>query len=162
ETSRWSSSTARASAVRGRSASPSCSGCRPPESRWPSCAAATTWPPCSARRRSRRSRVARTLALGGIAGTLIAWNWLRLEIGPRRPRWAALALLVGAGWPATLLRGQDFLRGAALLAGLLVLLVALRERPRVLGYAPLAGLVVVIVAVGASSSPALARQAFVN
>ena len=205
--------------------------------------------------------MARTLALGGIAGTLIAWNWLRLESGPsdgqavlmvvlalapaavrglrariatgvvafliaagsafdlgpgihypgrllarfgrgfldfydvklpfnpaaqprmhgtillaafafalaaslaiaaRRPRWAALALLVGAGWPATLLRGDDFLRGAALLAGLLVLLVALRERPRVIGYAPLAGLVVVIVAVGASSSPALARQAFVN
>src|SRR5205823_3574241 len=67
-----------------------------------------------------------------------------------------------AGWPATLLRGDDFLRGAALLAGLLVLLVALRERPRVIGYSPLAGLVVVIVAVGASSSPALARQAFVN
>ena len=205
--------------------------------------------------------MARTLALGGIAGALIAWNWLRLENGPgdgqavlmvvlalapaavhslrarivtaalafliaagsafdlgpgihypgrllarfgqgfldfydvklpfnpaaqprmhgtilvaafafalaaslaiaaRRPRWATLALLVGAGWPATLLRGHDFVRGAALLAGLLVLLVALRERPRVLGYAPLAGLVVVIVAVGASSSPALARQAFVN
>jgi hypothetical protein len=26
--------------------------------------------------------VARTVALGGIAGTLIAWNWLRLESGP--------------------------------------------------------------------------------
>jgi len=205
--------------------------------------------------------VARTLALGGVAGTLIAWNWLRLENGPsdgqallmvllalapaavtglrariatavvafavaagsafalgpgihfpgrllarfgqgfldfydvklpfdpgaqprmngtillatfafalaaslaiaaRRPRWAALGLLVGAGWPATLLGGHDFQRGAALLAGLLVLLVVLRDRPRAIGYAPLAGLAVVVVALGASSSPALARHAFVN
>jgi transglutaminase-like putative cysteine protease len=85
-----------------------------------------------------------------------------LAIAARRPRWAALALLVGAGWPATVLAGHDFQRGAALLAGLLVLLVGLRERPRALGYAPAAGLAVVLVALAASSTPALARQGFVD
>jgi transglutaminase-like putative cysteine protease len=85
-----------------------------------------------------------------------------LAIAARRPRAAALALLIGAGWPATLLRGHDYQRGAALLAGLLVLLVGIRVRPRVLGYAPVAGLAVVLVALAASSSPALARHGFVN
>jgi transglutaminase-like putative cysteine protease len=85
-----------------------------------------------------------------------------LAIAARRPRAASLALLIGAGWPATLLGGHDFLRGAALLAGLLVLLVGIRARPRTLGYAPLAGLGVVLLALAASSSPALARHGFVN
>jgi len=85
-----------------------------------------------------------------------------LAIAARRPRPAALALLVGAGWPATLLSGHDFLRGAALLAGLLVLLVGLRERPRGFGYAAVAGAVVVLAGVAASSSPALQRHAFVD
>jgi transglutaminase-like putative cysteine protease len=85
-----------------------------------------------------------------------------LAIAARRPRLASLALLLGAGWPATLLQGHDFQRGAALLAGLLALLVGLRERPRTLGYAPVAGLAVVVVALAASSTPALARQGFVN
>jgi protein-glutamine gamma-glutamyltransferase len=85
-----------------------------------------------------------------------------LAIAERRPRSASLALLVGAGWPATLFGGHDYVRGAALLAGLLVLLVGLRERPRTLGYAPLAGLAVVLIALAASSSPALARHGFVN
>ena len=85
-----------------------------------------------------------------------------LAIAARRPRWASLALLVGAGWPATLLQGHDFLRGAALLAGLLVLLVGLREERRFVGYAPVAGIAIVLVALAASSSPALARHGFVN
>lgn len=85
-----------------------------------------------------------------------------LAVAARRARAASLALLVGAGWPATLLGGDDFLRGAAILAGLLVLLVGIRERPRALGWAPLAGLAVVVVALAASSSPALARHGFVN
>jgi transglutaminase-like putative cysteine protease len=85
-----------------------------------------------------------------------------LAIVARRPRLASLALLVGAGWPATLLQGHDFLRGAALLAGLLVLLVGLREQRRFFGYAPVAGVAVVLVALAASSSPALARHGFVN
>jgi transglutaminase-like putative cysteine protease len=85
-----------------------------------------------------------------------------LAIAARRPRWASLALLVGAGWPATLLGGHDFLRGAGILAGLLVLLAGLRERPRAVGYAPFAGLAVVLAGLLLSSTPALARHGFVN
>jgi transglutaminase-like putative cysteine protease len=85
-----------------------------------------------------------------------------LAIAARRPRWAAVALLVGAGWPATLLAGHDFQRGAALLAGLLALLVGLGERPRAQGYAVVAGVAVVLAAVAASSSPALARNEFLG
>ena len=99
-----------------------------------------------------------TVLLGVFAFTLAA----SLAIAARRARAASLALLIGAGWPATLLGGHDFQRGAALLAGLLVLLVGIRARPRSLGYAPLAGLGVVLVALAASSSPALARHGFVN
>ena len=99
-----------------------------------------------------------TVLLAAFAFTLAT----SLAIAARRPRSASLALLLGAGWPATLLGGHDLQRGAALLAGLLVLLVGLRERPRALGYAPVAGLAVVVVALAASSSPALARQGFVN
>ena len=85
-----------------------------------------------------------------------------LTIAARRPRWAAVALLVGAGWPATLLAGHDFQRGAVLLAGLLAVLVGLGERPRAQGYAVVAGLAVVLAAVAASSSPALARHEFLG
>ena len=85
-----------------------------------------------------------------------------LAIAARRPRLAALGLLLGAGWPATLLAGHDFQRGAALLVGLLLVLVGIRERPRAFGYAPLAGLAAVVVALGAASSPALARHGFVD
>ena len=85
-----------------------------------------------------------------------------LAVAARRPRAASLALLVGAGWPATLLQGHDFVRGAALLAGLLVLLAGLREQRRFSGYAAVAGVAVVLVALAASSSPALARHGFVN
>jgi protein-glutamine gamma-glutamyltransferase len=99
-----------------------------------------------------------TVLLATFAFTLAA----SLAIAARRPRMASLALLLGAGWPATLLGGHDFQRGAALLAGMLALLVGLRERPRTLGYAPVAGLAVVVVALAASSTPALARHGFVN
>jgi len=99
-----------------------------------------------------------TVLLATFAFTLAA----SLAIAARRPRQASLALLVGAGWPATLLQGHDYQRGAALLAGLLALLVGLRERPRTFGYAPVAGLAVIVVALAASSTPALARHGFVN
>jgi transglutaminase-like putative cysteine protease len=85
-----------------------------------------------------------------------------LAVAARRPGLAALVLLVGAGWPATLLSGGGLLRGAAILLGLLVLLVGLRERPRRLGYAPAAGGLVVLVGLLASTSPALAKHAFLN
>src|SRR5207247_1153240 len=149
----------RASARRELGASPSCCGFRPRASQSWSCAAATTSRRSSARRSSQRLRVPRTATLAAVAGSLIAFNWLRLE---EHSNLAQTALLVGAGWPATLLSGHDFLRGAALLAGLLVLLVGLRERPRGFGYAAVAGAVVVLAGVAASSSPALQRHAFVD
>jgi transglutaminase-like putative cysteine protease len=86
-----------------------------------------------------------------------------LAVEARRAGAAALALVAGAGWPATLLPGDDLLRGAFLLVGVLVLLVGLRRRPfQGLGYAAAAAGVVVLVALAASSSPALAKQEFLN
>jgi transglutaminase-like putative cysteine protease len=81
----------------------------------------------------------------------------------RRPALATMSLVVGVGWPATLLPGHDLLRGSALLAGTLALLVTLRPgRLPGLGYATIAAGVVILAAVGASSSPALAKRAFLN
>ena len=85
-----------------------------------------------------------------------------LAVAAGRAGLAAVALLVGAGWPATLLGGDELLRGAAILAGLLVLLASLRERPRGLAQAAVAGAVVVLAGAGASSSSALARHGFLN
>src|ERR1051325_7033016 len=65
----------------GRSGSRSFCACRRQELPWPSCDTETTWPPCSARRRSRRPPVPRVIVLGAVAGLLIAWNWLRIEHG---------------------------------------------------------------------------------
>src|SRR5205823_11061835 len=75
------------------------------------------------------------ILLGVFAFTLAA----ALAISAGRARPAALALLVGAGWPATLLAGHDYVRGAAILAGVLVLIAGLRERQPGLGLAALAG-----------------------
>ncbi len=98
------------------------------------------------------------IMLAAFAFTLAA----ALAVAARRPGLAALALLVGAGWPATLLAGHGLLRGAAILLGLLALLVGLRDRPRRLGYAPAAGALVVLIGLLASTSPALAKHAFLN
>ncbi len=97
------------------------------------------------------------ILLGVFAFTLAA----ALAIAARRPFPAALALLVGAGWPATLLTGGEYARGAAILAGLLVLLTGLSERRRNRALAVVAGLAIVLCAVAASTSPALARGGFV-
>ena len=85
-----------------------------------------------------------------------------LSIAARRPVPATLALLVGAGWPATLLTGGEYARGAAILAGLLVLLTGLSERPRAGTLAAVAGIAVVLAGVAASTSPALARGEFLT
>src|ERR1051325_11332138 len=65
----------------GRSGSRSFCACRRQGLPWPSCDTETTWPPCSARRRSRRPPVPRVIVVGAVAGLLIAWNWLRIEHG---------------------------------------------------------------------------------
>jgi transglutaminase-like putative cysteine protease len=80
-----------------------------------------------------------------------------------RPGLVALALVVGVGWPGTLLPGHDLLRGALLLVVLLASTTVLRRGPvRGLGAALAAGAVVVVAALGASSSPALAKRAFLD
>jgi protein-glutamine gamma-glutamyltransferase len=79
-----------------------------------------------------------------------------------RPGWAVIALIVGAGWPATLLAGHELLRGSAILIGALALLAGVREKPRALGPVVAAGAVVVFAGVFASDSSALARHAFLN
>jgi transglutaminase-like putative cysteine protease len=80
-----------------------------------------------------------------------------------RPALCALALVVGVGWPGTLMPGYDILRGALLLTVVLVAIVALRQAPsRRLGPALALGCVVVLAALAATSSPAFAKHAFLN
>ena len=85
-----------------------------------------------------------------------------IAIAGREPQPAAIALLFGAAWPATLLTGNDLLRGAFLLVGLLVVLVGARGGTRGLQYAPAAIGIVVLAAVALSSSPALAKHGFID
>jgi protein-glutamine gamma-glutamyltransferase len=86
-----------------------------------------------------------------------------LAAAASRPGLASFALVVGVGWPATLLPGHDLLRGGLLLAGVLAIVTLLRHGPlRGLGAAAAAGVIVVLAAIGASTSPALAKQAFLD
>ncbi len=84
----------------------------------------------------------------------------------KRPVAAALALLVGVGWPATLLPGDNPLfAGALALAGMLLILFLFRARGRALrGLAPalVVGGLLVLAAVGASSTEAVAKGAFLR
>ena len=90
--------------------------------------------------------------------------WLGLAIAARRPLLAAAAVAVGAAWPATLVSGgNELLRGAAIFtAALLVLAGSARRPPRVNREAALAGAVLVAAAVAASTSPAIAKGAFLG
>src|SRR5439155_12697457 len=77
-----------------------------------------------------------------------------LAVATRRRVLAVFVLLVGAGWPATLLGGGgQLLRGSLILAGALVLLAERAPRP-----AFAAALAVVLAAAAASTSAALARD----
>lgn len=89
--------------------------------------------------------------------------WVGLAAGARRPGLAAAGLVVGVGWPGTLLPGHDLLRGTLLLAGVLVAIVSLRRGAlRGLGTALAVGALVLVAAVAASSSPAFAKRAFLD
>jgi transglutaminase-like putative cysteine protease len=89
--------------------------------------------------------------------------WVGLAAAARRPGLASVGLVVGVGWPGTLLPGHDLLRGTLLLAGVLVAIVALKRGPlRGLGTALAAGALVLVAAVAASSSPAFAKRAFLD
>jgi transglutaminase-like putative cysteine protease len=82
-----------------------------------------------------------------------------LTVAARKPVLAALALVVAAGWPATLLSGPDDLsRGALLLAVVLLLVVGLGGplQPRRIVLAALVGGAIVLAAFAASTSSAVA------
>src|SRR5207248_1631136 len=86
-----------------------------------------------------------------------------LAVAARRPGLAAIALVVGVGWPGTLLPGHDLLRGALLLVAVLGMAVVLRHGPvRGLGAALTAGTLIVVAALAATSSPAFAKRAFLD
>ena len=98
----------------------------------------------------------------GVFGFCLA---LALALAARRPLVAVLVLLVGAVWPATLVpTGGDYVRGAILLAVVLLLLaVGGSGRPR-LAYRPtlLAGAALIAASLAASASPAVAKEEFVE
>jgi protein-glutamine gamma-glutamyltransferase len=86
-----------------------------------------------------------------------------LAVAARKPALAATALVVGVGWPGTLLPGHDLLRGSLLLVGVLATAVVLRPGPvRGLGAALAAGTLVLLAALLATSSPAFAKRAFLD
>ena len=86
-----------------------------------------------------------------------------LAVAARRPGLAAIALVVGVGWPGTLLPGHDLLRGCLLLVAVLATAVVLRPGPvRGLGAALAAGTLVLVAALAATSSPAFAKRAFLD
>jgi transglutaminase-like putative cysteine protease len=82
-----------------------------------------------------------------------------LALASRRALLASAVVVVGAGWPGTLLRGGDqLLLGVLVLASVLVILAALRPRPAQTLLAPtLAGGAVVACALAFSTMPAVAR-----
>lgn len=84
----------------------------------------------------------------------------------RRVLLAALMLLVGLGWPATLVPGErPLLAGALTLGGILLYLFLFRVELatwRSLLPAAVAVLALVLAAVGASTAPAVAKGAFLD
>jgi transglutaminase-like putative cysteine protease len=86
-----------------------------------------------------------------------------LAAAARRAGLVAIALVVGVGWPGTLLPGHDLSRGALLLIAVLATTVLLRPGPlRGLGVATAAGALIVTGALLATGSPALAKRAFLD
>jgi transglutaminase-like putative cysteine protease len=86
-----------------------------------------------------------------------------LAVAAHRPGLAAIALVVGVGWPGTLLPGHDLLRGCLLLVAVLATAVLLRPGPvRGVGAALAAGTLVLLAALAATSSPAFAKRAFLD
>jgi transglutaminase-like putative cysteine protease len=87
-----------------------------------------------------------------------------LGVAARRPLVAGMALVVGAGWPATLLPGgNELLRGALILVGALVLMAGVSSHDgRVIARSLVAVGGVCLAALAASSSPAVAKDEFLN
>lgn len=88
---------------------------------------------------------------------------LGLAIAARRPLFAALVLVAGAAWPATLVPGSDLFRGALLLASVLLLLAAAGPRaPRLYRPAVAAGVALLVAGVAAGAQPAVAKEQFLD
>ncbi|MDQ3876596.1 MAG: hypothetical protein M3322_13815, partial [Actinomycetota bacterium] len=87
-----------------------------------------------------------------------------LAIAARRPLLAGLFLVAGAAWPATLVPDHNELQlGGFLLAAVLLLVGGLRPNARRAARAALvAGAVVVVAGLAGASSPAVAKDAFLN
>ena len=86
-----------------------------------------------------------------------------LAVAARRPLLAALVLVAGAGWPATIMPGADDLaRGAFVLAAVLALVAWLRPETRRAPPQILVGMGIVVVALVLSSSGAIAKSQFVE
>src|SRR5438105_15241589 len=82
-------------------------------------------------------------------------------VGAGRPLPAVFAFLIGAGWPATLLAGGDEIgRGVVILAVALALLAGMTQRPSRLALG--ASALVIVGAFALSSSPAVAKTAFLD
>jgi transglutaminase-like putative cysteine protease len=96
-----------------------------------------------------------------LSGIFVFALGLTLLVAARKPVAAALVLLVGAGWPATLLGpSRGIAMGAAILAGVLVLLAGLGSR-RVPALALPAAVVVAVAAIVVGSATA-ARHGLVH
>jgi transglutaminase-like putative cysteine protease len=86
-----------------------------------------------------------------------------LAVAARRPLLAGLVLVAGAGWPATIMPGDDELgRGAFILAAVLALVAWLRPEGRRAPPQILVGIGIVVVALVLSSSGAVAKSQFVS
>ncbi len=86
-----------------------------------------------------------------------------LAVAAREPALALAALLLGVGWPATMLPGGNELMRGLLILGLgLVLLAAVRPGPLRLRSQVLAGGAVVVLALTLSASGAVAKGQFVD
>ena len=98
--------------------------------------------------------------LGLFAGALV----VALAVASRRSFLAVLALVVGAGWPATLVTDDHgALVGVGILAGVLWILATLRaEAPRAALPAAVAGAVVVAAAAAAATSGAVAKHSLLD
>src|SRR5207247_7647240 len=84
-----------------------------------------------------------------------------LAVAARRALLAVVLFFLGAGWPATLLSGGNELgRGLVILAVALALLAGMTERPSRLAL--IAGGAVLGGALALSSSPAVAKSAFLD
>ena len=105
------------------------------------------------------ARMHGVIVLAVFAFTLV----VALALAARRPGIAAVGLVVGVAWPVTLLPTHELLVGALLLLTVLAIIAGGRAgSPRAIGYVLGAAAIVLLAGVAASSSPALAKRAFLN